>query len=134
MTDQPSPRRRFQFRLRTLMIGVTLLAVPMAFVAHEEQIVRERKLLLNRAPVFEPCDNWRGISWVRRMLGDEAVGIIQLVVASSDEEVERYQTAFPEASIHRSIVPLPPLKLHPSAPLVPFNAPSAPLVTAPPQS
>jgi hypothetical protein len=27
MADQPSPRRRFQFRLRTLMIGVTLLAV-----------------------------------------------------------------------------------------------------------
>jgi hypothetical protein len=26
MADQPSPRRRFQFRLRTLMIGVTLLA------------------------------------------------------------------------------------------------------------
>ena len=25
MADQPSPRRRFQFRLRTLMIGVTLL-------------------------------------------------------------------------------------------------------------
>ena len=26
MPDQFSPRRRFQFRLRTLMIGVTLLA------------------------------------------------------------------------------------------------------------
>ena len=25
MDDSPSPRRRFQFRLRTLMIGVTLL-------------------------------------------------------------------------------------------------------------
>ena len=27
MPDQPSPRRRFQFRLRTLMIGVTLVCV-----------------------------------------------------------------------------------------------------------
>ena len=27
MASQPSPRRRFQFRLRTLMIGVTLAAV-----------------------------------------------------------------------------------------------------------
>jgi hypothetical protein len=26
MPDQPSPRRRFQFRLRTLLIVVTLLA------------------------------------------------------------------------------------------------------------
>ena len=28
MPDQPSSRRRFQFRLRTLLIGVTLLALP----------------------------------------------------------------------------------------------------------
>ena len=103
----PSMINRFQFRLRTLFVGVTLLAVPMAYVAHEAKIVRERKSLLDRAPEFEPCDNWHGISWMRRMLGDEAVGIIQLLVASSDEEVERYQTAFPEASIHRSI----PLRL-----------------------
>ena len=27
MADQPSPRRRFQFRLRMLMIGVTLFCV-----------------------------------------------------------------------------------------------------------
>ena len=27
-STDPAPRRRFQFRLRTLMIGVTLLAVP----------------------------------------------------------------------------------------------------------
>jgi hypothetical protein len=27
MADQPPPRRRFQFRLRTLMIGVTLASV-----------------------------------------------------------------------------------------------------------
>jgi hypothetical protein len=28
----PSPRRRFQFSLRTLLIVVTLLAVPMGYV------------------------------------------------------------------------------------------------------
>jgi hypothetical protein len=33
MADQPSPRRRFQFRLRTLMIVVTLLAVIWGTVA-----------------------------------------------------------------------------------------------------
>ncbi len=27
MSDQPAPRRRFQFSLRTLMIGVTLFAI-----------------------------------------------------------------------------------------------------------
>jgi hypothetical protein len=46
MPDQPSPRRRFQFRLRTLLIGVTLAAVACAYVAREAQIVRERKAWL----------------------------------------------------------------------------------------
>jgi hypothetical protein len=43
MADQPSPRRRFQFRLRTLMIVVTLLAVPCAYVGWQAKIVRERR-------------------------------------------------------------------------------------------
>jgi hypothetical protein len=35
--------RRFQFRLRTLMVGVTLLAVPLGYVGWQAKIVRERK-------------------------------------------------------------------------------------------
>ncbi len=33
----------FQFRLRTLMIVVTLLAVPLGYVGWQAKIVRERK-------------------------------------------------------------------------------------------
>ena len=40
MADQPSPRRRFQFRLRTLMIGVTAVALLSPFVV---RLVRERQ-------------------------------------------------------------------------------------------
>jgi hypothetical protein len=40
-------RRRFQFRLRTLMIGVTVLAVACGYVGWQESIVRERKELLS---------------------------------------------------------------------------------------
>jgi len=47
MADQPSPRRRFQFRLRTLMIGVTMLALPLGYAAWHIRIVRERKELLS---------------------------------------------------------------------------------------
>ena len=36
-------RRRFQFRLRTLVVGVTLLAVVCAYVAHQARIVRDRQ-------------------------------------------------------------------------------------------
>jgi hypothetical protein len=40
MADQPAtPRRHFQFRLRTLMIGVTLLAVPLGYVGWQAKIV-----------------------------------------------------------------------------------------------
>jgi hypothetical protein len=43
MPDQPAPRRRFQFRLRTLMILVTLLAGVCGYIAWQAKIVKERK-------------------------------------------------------------------------------------------
>ncbi len=42
----PAPHRRFQFRLRTLLIVVTLLAVVCGYVGRQIEIVRERKSLL----------------------------------------------------------------------------------------
>ena len=47
--DPPQRKRRwFQFSLRTLMIGVTLLAVICGYVAKQVQIVRERKTAFER--------------------------------------------------------------------------------------
>jgi hypothetical protein len=40
--------RRFQFRLRTLMIVVTLLAVPLGYVGWQVKIVREWRAELSR--------------------------------------------------------------------------------------
>jgi hypothetical protein len=75
IADPTSPRRRFQFRLRTLMIGVTLLAIALAvplgwWCVHEVQIAQEklstatsdfrhvsgvgRPLFLIRCPPLEP--------------------------------------------------------------------------------
>jgi hypothetical protein len=48
MTDQPSPRRWFQFRLRTLMIVVTFLAI---ICAVGVPLVRE---WLKPEPLVEP--------------------------------------------------------------------------------
>jgi hypothetical protein len=53
MADQPSPRRRFQFRLRTLMIGVTLLAVACWVAVDRARLIRERDEAELRATVFE---------------------------------------------------------------------------------
>ncbi|HEV2972726.1 MAG TPA: hypothetical protein VGY55_22350 [Pirellulales bacterium] len=38
-------RRRFQFSLRSLLVGVTLLAVPLGFVGRQIKIVREREAI-----------------------------------------------------------------------------------------
>jgi hypothetical protein len=44
---QPKPPRRwYQFRLRTLLIGVALLSTACGFVAHEAKIVRERNAMI----------------------------------------------------------------------------------------
>jgi hypothetical protein len=50
MQDQFPFRRRFQFRLRTLMIVVTLLAVACAYVAWQSKIVRERRAVADLEP------------------------------------------------------------------------------------
>src|ERR1700747_2520005 len=48
ITEKSQLRRRFQFRLRTLLIVVTLLAVPCAYVGWQAKIVREREAIANR--------------------------------------------------------------------------------------
>ena len=42
MPDQPSSRRRFQFRLRTLLIGVALVAVACCVIADRQRLIHER--------------------------------------------------------------------------------------------
>jgi hypothetical protein len=37
---EPTKRRRYQFSLRTLMIVVTLLAVPLGYIGWQAKIVR----------------------------------------------------------------------------------------------
>jgi hypothetical protein len=48
MADQLSPRRRFQFRLRTLMIVIALLAIPLGCVGRQVEIAREREIVRER--------------------------------------------------------------------------------------
>jgi hypothetical protein len=96
----PSPRRRFQFRLRTLMIGVTLLAVPCGFWARDYRLASERaefrKTLINSA--WSNGDD-SVISSFRQWLGDMPYHMVALPLESSREIRDRAKSLFPEAVI-----------------------------------
>src|SRR4051794_5204364 len=87
MSEQPK-RRWYQFSLRTLLIGVTLLAVPCAYVGWQIRIVRARRAL--RASDFaffyraidmaffeaEKYPEPATIPWIWERLGDEAIQVV----------------------------------------------------------
>jgi hypothetical protein len=106
-------RRRFQFSLRSLLIGVTLFAVPCCYVAHEAKIVSERNEWL-RAHSGElrlssvrssdittvvPGDSNRAPSLIRRWLGDEPKESINVSKKLSRPELKEIIALFPEAAI-----------------------------------
>jgi hypothetical protein len=118
----PAPRRRFQFRLRTLLIAVALLAVACAYVGWQLKIVRQRAVVLNwlqeRAPLttvvygtpgYDSQQDARGrwsvaindpdTPWLRRLLGDHWIMTIIHPTAAADNEIERVRKAFPEAQL-----------------------------------
>jgi hypothetical protein len=130
MADQPSPRRRFQFRLRTLMIGVTLLAVPCAYVGWQVKIVRARNAMMIRlrdlGGVCNTPDEIRDffsasykrsigmyrlpvLPWIRRWLGDQAVYQMWIPESAPSHDAAEIAQAFPEAIVgrKRSIVASP---------------------------
>jgi hypothetical protein len=115
--------KRFQFRLRTLMIAVTLLALPMGYVGWQATIVRERKatareivslggaihsasLVFKNGPevefsmgdkFFKPP--YPSVSLIRRWLGDDYVVGIALPPSTPHGTEERISAVFPEAMV-----------------------------------
>ncbi len=95
---------KLQFRLRTLMIVVTLLAVPLGYVGWQAKIVRERTAWRANPHFAEPLliDDGGTVPWVRRLLGDaESFGMLA-DESVSDEDLERCQVAFPETHVSRN--------------------------------
>jgi hypothetical protein len=116
-------RHRFQFRLRTLLIGVTLLGAVGGLLGREWQIVRERaseiRWLEERGPLppfakSEPCypyyqggnNRWEitindaELPWHRRLLGDHLLQEIVYPTTAAEVDRNRVKAAFPEANIH----------------------------------
>ena len=101
MADPP-PRRRLQFRLRTLMIVVTLLAVACGYLGRQAEIVRERKAFCE-SPQFcmVVCSDCTHAPWIRRILGDFDCLFVIADDNVSDAELERCRIAFPEMDVRR---------------------------------
>jgi hypothetical protein len=114
MPTQPAPRRRFQFRLRTLMIGVTLLAVACAYVGWQAKIVTERKAMRERwsgKVWFRTPDMGSGsipptpplpptkVTWLRELFGDEALEEIWLPSDTPKSELDQIKALFPESTV-----------------------------------
>ncbi len=105
---------KLQFRLRTLMIVVTLLAVACGYVGWQAKIVRERKAMVERIlqvedgylardGPFAPIDHNESIPWIRRLLGDEAIVAVDLPVGCPLTARE-INAVLPEAIIHDYMV------------------------------
>ena len=113
MPDQPSRRRRFQFRLRTLMIVVTLMAAPCAYFGWHERIVQERRqttLWVDSVggQVFAPSESLIKnsgfvceVGWLRRLLGDTEVAQVYLPKYHnvSETDLATLHRVFPNARI-----------------------------------
>jgi hypothetical protein len=97
-------RRWFQFSLRTLMIVVTLLAVPLGYVGWQAKIVMERKAEIRRgvsgrAFMSEDMGPPAWMSYLRYRLGDNNITVIQVPANTDSDEMNRLRTLFPEADI-----------------------------------
>jgi hypothetical protein len=103
---------RFQFRLRTLMIGVMLFCVSVGgYVSSQAKIVRERQAWLDDHPQYPtgegyfgtlpPIDRNQSPSPIRIWLGDKPQSRIVLPVTIPETEIRFASSLFPEAEIIR---------------------------------
>jgi hypothetical protein len=116
--------RAFQFRLRTLLIVITLLAVPWAYVGWQARIVRQRKAMMSElngtgASVYLTSEiahiqganfgidigdrtirpPYPTASGLRELLGDDFVLGIVLSQQTPPVTVSRIRATFPEAMV-----------------------------------
>jgi hypothetical protein len=101
--EPPNRKRRwFQFSLRTLLIGVTLLALLSGYVVRQRAFVEERQRFLDESrhqPIFATSDEAPDVPWIRRLLGDRAVLAIGLDADADRAERQRAASLFTEACI-----------------------------------
>jgi hypothetical protein len=112
---------RFQFRLRTLFVVVTVVAVVCGYASRVVRIVNERAATIESLSHHEEVtsvsvgygetirfDRWEiridtyrssRLPWIRRVLGDRFVQLAGYYEGVPNEELSRVMSAFPEARI-----------------------------------
>jgi hypothetical protein len=110
---EPPKRRWFQFSLRTLLIVVTLLALPLVYVGRQVGMVKERKALRanNVAFFYKAIDMVyferekypvpATIPWIRERLGDEAIQVVRPRPSANAKTIAELKAAFPEAEFEQ---------------------------------
>ncbi len=98
---------RFKFGLRTLFVGVALVAALCAYVGREAKIVEERWAMIRQLRETRglgsvwPDDKSNG-SWLRRALGDREIRAITVHEDDNLEEMSKLLAIFPEAKLEPS--------------------------------
>jgi hypothetical protein len=105
--ESPKRKRRwFQFSLRTLIIVVTLLALPLGYVGWQAKIVRERRAM--RDSILDAGGYVTDLpfipgppppSWLRRILGDETVEILVVPDETDEKTIAEIRRLFPNTKI-----------------------------------
>ena len=110
----PPKRRWYQYSLRTLLIVVTLLAIPSGYVGWQANIVRERQAMLawikKAGGADFPYVPWAQLKkypppplpWIREQFGDEWVVWIYYPKSFQPRDLERIRKEFPEAELSES--------------------------------
>ena len=121
-TPPKRKRRWFQFSLRTLLIGVTLLAVQCAYVGWQAKIVRERNTMRAEMKrrgtetvdfddvVWDRSEKFRPLYRLREWMGDKALFEVYVTNGELNSPyVLRVKELFPEATICPPLIqePLP---------------------------
>ncbi len=115
MSEAPPPCRRwFQFRLRGLLVAVTLLAVFMGWLGWELKFIRARKAALADGSVIGrlrpdeldfkellPQATLATIPFWRRWFGDNAYQWLSVPAESTQADMDRMKEMFPEAIVVR---------------------------------